>query len=129
MTERVAERFRWAVETLDPAPSDRLLEIGCGPGVAVSLICETLSTGTITAIDRSKATANALSNDWLPKFAIQLDGLECRSAFVDMLPVSASGTVDHSILKASRSGGGSRPPESTSSKRAGVQPRLATLPY
>jgi hypothetical protein len=27
MAERVAERFRWAVETLAPAPSDRLLEV------------------------------------------------------------------------------------------------------
>ncbi|MGH3030315.1 MAG: class I SAM-dependent methyltransferase [Gaiellaceae bacterium] len=58
MTERVAERFRWAVETLDPAPSDRLLEIGCGHGVAVSLICRTLSAGTIVAIDRSKSMIN-----------------------------------------------------------------------
>ena len=55
MTERVAERFRWAVETLDPAPSDRLLEVGCGQGVAVSLICRMLSAGTIVAIDRSKS--------------------------------------------------------------------------
>lgn len=49
----IAERFRWAVEKLDVAPSDRVLEIGCGPGVAVSLICETLSLGRIVAIDRS----------------------------------------------------------------------------
>ncbi|MGH3006579.1 MAG: class I SAM-dependent methyltransferase [Gaiellaceae bacterium] len=55
ITEQVAERFRWAVETMDPAPSDRLLEIGCGHGVAVSLICQGLSSGTIVAIDRSKA--------------------------------------------------------------------------
>jgi cyclopropane fatty-acyl-phospholipid synthase-like methyltransferase len=55
MTEQAAERFRWAVETMDPAPSDRLLEIGCGHGVAVSLICQRLSSGTIVAIDRSKA--------------------------------------------------------------------------
>jgi protein-L-isoaspartate O-methyltransferase len=53
--QHVAERFEWAVEVIDPAPSQRLLEIGCGQGVAVSLIAPLLSTGSITAIDRSKA--------------------------------------------------------------------------
>ena len=35
----VPERVAWAVEMLDIAPDDRLLEIGCGAGQAVSLIC------------------------------------------------------------------------------------------
>jgi SAM-dependent methyltransferase len=50
------ERVRWAVEQLDPGPDEQLLEIGCGPGVAVALICERLAGGRIVAIDRS-ATA------------------------------------------------------------------------
>ena len=33
--------------------ADRVLEIGCGTGVAVSLICESSVVGTVTAIDRS----------------------------------------------------------------------------
>jgi cyclopropane fatty-acyl-phospholipid synthase-like methyltransferase len=41
------------VETLAVEPDDRLLEIGCGRGVAVSLVCEKLDGGTITAIVRS----------------------------------------------------------------------------
>jgi cyclopropane fatty-acyl-phospholipid synthase-like methyltransferase len=49
----VPERIVWAVETLAPGPDDRLLEIGCGPGVAVSLICTKLTGGNILAIDRS----------------------------------------------------------------------------
>jgi len=36
--------------------ADRILEIGCGRGSAVSLICERLDGGRITAIDRSITT-------------------------------------------------------------------------
>jgi SAM-dependent methyltransferase len=53
MAGKASERFVWAVDTLDVHPADRLLEVGCGHGVAVSVICERLTTGTITAIDRS----------------------------------------------------------------------------
>lgn len=48
--------MRWAAELLDVAPDDEILEIGCGPGVAVSLVCPLLEGGRITAVDRS-ATA------------------------------------------------------------------------
>ena len=53
MAGKASERFVWAVNTLEVRPADRLLEVGCGHGVAVSLVCERLTTGTITAIDRS----------------------------------------------------------------------------
>jgi SAM-dependent methyltransferase len=53
MAGKASERFVWAVDTLEVHPADRLLEVGCGHGVAVSLVCEKLTTGTITAIDRS----------------------------------------------------------------------------
>lgn len=57
MNERVPERIAQAVELLDLTPEQRILEIGCGPGVAASLICARLGDGGhLTAIDRS-ATA------------------------------------------------------------------------
>ncbi len=56
MSARVPERLRWAVRVLDISPEDQVLEIGCGSGVAVSLIGDQLAGGCITAIDRS-ATA------------------------------------------------------------------------
>lgn len=41
------------MSTLDLEPDDQVLEIGCGHGVAVTLVCEHLVGGSITAIDRS----------------------------------------------------------------------------
>jgi SAM-dependent methyltransferase len=49
----VPARVRWALAVLDPAPGDRILEIGCGPGVAAALVCERLTTGWMLALDRS----------------------------------------------------------------------------
>ena len=56
---RASDRITWAVETLDPAPGDEVLEVGCGHGVAVSLVCERLRDGSITAIDRSQKMIDA----------------------------------------------------------------------
>src|SRR5687767_11867705 len=44
-------RSRWAVELLDVQPTDRFLEVGCGPGVA--LAAASARTSDVVGVDRS----------------------------------------------------------------------------
>jgi cyclopropane fatty-acyl-phospholipid synthase-like methyltransferase len=54
----VPERIGWAVETLAIEGADRVLEIGGGPGVAASIICEHLDSGHMHLIDRSASAVD-----------------------------------------------------------------------
>jgi len=55
----MSERLRGVVGQLAIRPGDRVLEIGCGQGVAATMVCQLLSTGTLTAIDRSTKMVEA----------------------------------------------------------------------
>ncbi|WP_331766646.1 hypothetical protein [Embleya sp. NBC_00896] len=50
----VPERLRWTVRLAGVRPDDQVLEIGCGRGVAIALVCELLGAqGRVVGLDRS----------------------------------------------------------------------------
>lgn len=50
---RASDRIREFVEALPLRPGLRVLEIGCGPGVAARLVAARVAPGLVLAIDRS----------------------------------------------------------------------------
>lgn len=48
------ERNAWAVSLLELQPTDRVLEIGCGPGVALALVSKVVTSGQVVGIDHSE---------------------------------------------------------------------------
>ncbi|MCB1157206.1 MAG: class I SAM-dependent methyltransferase [Leptospiraceae bacterium] len=65
------ERSHWAVSMLNLQPTDRVLEIGFGPGIAIQKMSEIIQTGMIYGIDHSevmlkqasKRNRDAISSD------------------------------------------------------------------
>ena len=55
MSERIADFVR----RMRVRATDRVLEIGCGHGVACGLVCETLGAGHYLAVDRSQKMIEA----------------------------------------------------------------------
>lgn len=54
MAVKNRERSSWTVQKLDYKPSDYLLEIGFGPGSAIKMIADQLTSGFIAGIDHSE---------------------------------------------------------------------------
>lgn len=47
------DRIESFVASMNIQPTDRVLEIGCGHGVAATLVCKKLEAGCYVAVDRS----------------------------------------------------------------------------
>jgi SAM-dependent methyltransferase len=55
------ERIDWTLELLAIQPSDRILEIGFGPGVAIALASHMAPNGVVTGIDHSEVMVRQAS--------------------------------------------------------------------
>jgi ubiquinone/menaquinone biosynthesis C-methylase UbiE len=47
------ERIEWTISLLDVKPTDRILEIGFGPGVSIEMLSEVASRGLVVGVDHS----------------------------------------------------------------------------
>ncbi len=85
--ERISPRIADFVAALPLRPDMRVLEIGCGPGVAARAVSHQLTTGRIVGIDRSaKAIALALAGSTAE---LATGRLEFRQAAVEAFTLSA----------------------------------------
>lgn len=52
---KVPPRFYWALESMQLQPADNVLELGCGAGLLLSIICPVVSIGRVVGVDASAA--------------------------------------------------------------------------
>jgi cyclopropane fatty-acyl-phospholipid synthase-like methyltransferase len=77
------QRNAWAVERLEVAPGDRVLEIGCGPGIALAAILRRAAGGRVVGLDHSPVMVEQASRR--NQEAIQQGLLQVRLGGLDQL--------------------------------------------
>src|SRR5829696_5871014 len=48
------QRNEWTVDLLEIAPTDRVLELGCGPGLALAAAAQRAALGRVVGLDHSE---------------------------------------------------------------------------
>jgi SAM-dependent methyltransferase len=77
-------RNRWIVEVLDPAPPERVLEIGFGPGLAIEQLSHRLTEGKVCGIDRFELMVRVAARR--NRAAIEEGRVDLRVASVEDIP-------------------------------------------
>jgi len=86
MAHRISNRRRnlWVVSLLDVQPTDRVLEIGFGPGIAVETLSKLATRGQVLGIDHSKVMARQARRR--NASAIRTGRVDLRVGLVEALP-------------------------------------------
>ncbi len=78
----------WVIDLLDVQPSDKVLEVGFGPGVGIQLLTGSASAGYVAGVDPSKEmVAQATTRN---KKAIESGRVDLRHGSVASLPFAAN---------------------------------------
>jgi ubiquinone/menaquinone biosynthesis C-methylase UbiE len=75
---------RWVVGLLDVQPADRVLELGCGPGVAVALLAERAPSGLVAGVDPSEVMIRQAARR--NRAAVRAGRVELRLGTASALP-------------------------------------------
>jgi len=78
------ERNAWAVSLLDVQPTDHLLEIGFGPGLAIQQMAALASNGLVAGVDQSAVMVQQASRR--NAAGIRSGHIEVKQASADLLP-------------------------------------------
>jgi SAM-dependent methyltransferase len=78
------ERNRWVVSLLDVQPTDRVLEIGFGPGIAIEELSRLTTRGTVIGVDRSEVMVRSARRR--NAAAVRAGRVDLRLGSVEALP-------------------------------------------
>jgi SAM-dependent methyltransferase len=87
-----ARRSRWAVDLLDVQPTDRVIEIGFGPGVALAELAERAGAGLVVGVDPSPVMLRQACHR--NAAAIRAGRVQLHLAPVENLPEDLGGPFD-----------------------------------
>jgi SAM-dependent methyltransferase len=78
------ERNRWVVSLLDVQPTDRILEVGFGPGLAIAALSDLTPDGTVFGVDHSDVMVRMAKKR--NAAAVRAGRVDLRLAGADALP-------------------------------------------
>ena len=84
LMSRTANDDRWVVDLLDVQPTDRVLDVGCGPGVTLQLLANRASSVLVAGVDPSDVMLRQATRR--NRGAIQQGRVELRRAGAGHLP-------------------------------------------